>query len=187
VNIDSFVWEGIRASGLVAYALLSASVLLGVAVRARALDGVMKRPWVYEAHQTTSVLSLVALFLHLGLLLANRHIPFNIVTMLVPFASDWRPLPTGLGIIGLYLMLALTISSYMRGLIGQRTWRVLHYASFAAWVVACGHGIASGSDSGLPIVQYVYLGTGAAVMFLVVFRILTSGSSRRPLPSAPQA
>ncbi len=42
-SLDFRIWEMIRASGLIAYALLSVSVIVGIAVRVRGLDWLMKR------------------------------------------------------------------------------------------------------------------------------------------------
>ena len=58
-TLDYRVWEMIRASGLIAYVLLSVSMIVGIAVRVRALDWLMKRAWVLEGHQTLSVLALI--------------------------------------------------------------------------------------------------------------------------------
>jgi predicted ferric reductase len=169
---DVIVWELIRASGLLAYALLSAAVMLGVAVRVRALDWAMRRAWVFEFHQVLSVLALAFTGLHMLLLAVNSHVPFGVTAILVPFASEWRPLGAALGTLSFYLIGLLIVSSYMRGRIGQRAWRAIHFGGFAGWVMALAHGVAAGSDTGAPWVQYMYLATAGVVLFLTLFRII---------------
>lgn len=172
------LWQMIRASGLIAYLLLSIAVAMGVSVNARALDSIMRRAWVYEAHQTISLLALAFTLVHILLLFANRHVPLTVIDVLVPLASPWRAIPLALGTLSLYLIVILVLSSYARKTIGQKVWRIIHYGGFAGWVMALAHGIAAGSDTTDIWVQYFYLITGSATLLLIVFRILTSSPVR---------
>lgn len=176
-------WEIIRASGLLAYLMLSMAVAMGIAVRVRALDWLAKRPWVLESHQVTSLLALAFTFTHVVILLLNSHVPFSLSEILVPFAASWRPVATTLGTLSMYLVVLLVSTSYARSFVGQRTWRTVHYGGFAAWIGALLHGLFAGSDTSVAWVQYMYLVSGSSVAFLVVFRGLeaalgTASSSR---------
>ncbi len=171
-SVEVTLWQFIRASGLVAFLLLTVSTAMGIAVNVRALDGLMRRAWVYEAHQTLSVLALVMTAFHILLLLVDPYLPFRVLEVLVPFAARWRPIPSALGTIGLYLTALLIVTSYARQRIGQKAWRLIHYGGFAGWLAALLHGVASGSDSGLWWVQWLYLFSGASVGFLTIFRVL---------------
>lgn len=181
-SLETTVWEFIRASGLVAFVLLTISTAMGVAVNVRALDRLMKRALVYEAHQTLALLALAMTGLHVALLLTHTYMPFSLVEVLVPFAARWRPVPSALGTFSLYLSALLIATSYIRQSIGQKAWRLIHYGGFAGWASALLHGIASGSDSGLPWVQYLYLIFGAAVGFLTIFRLLAPSGRQAVAP-----
>lgn len=181
-TLDFRIWEMIRASGLIAYVLLSVSMIVGIGVRVRALDWLMKRAWVLEGHQTLSVLAVVFTGAHIVFTLLNQHVPFSVLDILVPFASGWRPVAIALGIIGFYLLVLLTFSSWLRPVIGQRTWRTIHYSGFAAWVLALGHGVFSGSDTSQAWVQWLYLLSAASVGLLIVFRVLTAGNRAAQSP-----
>lgn len=177
-SVEVTVWQFIRASGLVAFVLLTVSTAMGIAVNVRALDALMKRAWVYEAHQTLSVLALAMTSIHVVLLVLDPYLPFQVLEVLVPFAARWRPVPSALGTVALYLTALLIGTSYARQWIGQRTWRLIHYGGFAGWLTALLHGVSSGSDSGLWWVQWLYLLSGAGVGFLTIFRLLApSGRS----------
>jgi predicted ferric reductase len=177
--MDLLVWQLIRATGLLAYVLLSISVFLGISVNVRALDGLTKRAHVYEGHQTISVLALGLTLMHVTLLFLNGHVGFTLVTALVPFASSWRPVAVVMGIGALYLTAMLVVSTYLRSYIGQRAWRTIHYGGFAAWFMALAHGLSAGSDTDLAWVQYLYLGTAAAVIVVLIFRVLAPSNKRR--------
>jgi sulfoxide reductase heme-binding subunit YedZ len=185
-TLDLAIWEAIRASGLVAFMLLSVSVALGISVGVRALDWLVKRAGVLEAHQTLSVFALAFTVLHVTLLLANSHVPFALGDVLVPFAAGWRPVPAALGSLALYASALLVLTSYLRPLIGYKTWRTIHYLGFAAWIMALAHGISAGSDSSAFWVQYVYLVSGLGVGLLVLVRVLTV-SSKPKARRAPAA
>jgi predicted ferric reductase len=169
---DTVTWEFIRASGLAAYTLLTASVALGLSVSTRATDPVSKRAHVNEGHQTVSILAGAMIGLHMVLLLFHDYIRFGVPDILIPFASDWQPLPVAMGIVATYLVVALLVSSAVRSHIGYSAWRTIHYAAFAAWALAAVHGVFSGSDSGSVLVQYLYIGSVAIVMLLLVFGAL---------------
>jgi predicted ferric reductase len=181
-SLDFRIWEMIRASGLIAYVLLSVSMIVGIAVRMRALDWLMKRAWVLEGHQTLSVLALVFTGGHMVFTLMNQYLPFSILQILVPFASGWRPVAMALGIVGFYLMAVLTLSSWLRPVIGQKTWRTIHYGGFACWVAALAHGVFAGSDTSVAWVQWMYVVSAAAVGALIAFRVLTATRSRAQFP-----
>lgn len=186
-TLDLRVWEMIRASGLIAYVLLSVSMIVGIAVRARALDWLVKRAWVLEGHQTLSVLALAFTGGHIVLTMLNQYLPFSYVDVLVPFASGWSPVAIALGIVAFYLMALLVLSSWLRPVIGQRAWRAIHYGGFVCWVMALGHGIFSGTDTSAVWVQWLYLVSAASVGLLIVFRALTARNrTQSPAPERLQ-
>lgn len=178
---DMAAWELIRASGILAYVLLSAAVAIGIAVRVRALDWLLKRAWVYESHQLLSLMALAFTAVHVALLLVNDHVPFSVMEIFVPFAADWRPLASALGSLALYLLVLLTVSSYVRRHIGQKVWRAVHYGGFGAWAAALVHGVSAGTDAAMPWMQYLYLVSGAVFLMLTFFRLIEAGQ-QRPAP-----
>ena len=92
---------------------------------------------------------------------------------LVPFAArNYRPVWVGLGQIGLYTWVIVTLSFYIRKRLGQKNWRAVHYLSYASFLSLLVHGIFSGTDSSLPWVQVFYWFSGAALLFLTIYRIL---------------
>jgi predicted ferric reductase len=167
-----------RAGGFAAFALLTASMLLGLGISSRVFDGLLIRPWVYEMHQFVSLFSLLAMAFHVLVLLPDPYAQFSLVELLVPFASRYRPLAVGLGAIALYGSLIVTASFWAKRWLGQRGWRTLHYASFALFVLALVHGIAAGTDTGSAWAQVAYLASGLAVLCLTLYRILAVRGGR---------
>ena len=123
-------------------------------------------------HQTLAWTGLSMLALHAGALLFDPTLHFRLASVLVPFASPWRPGAVAAGVVAACLTLMLAGSFRLRKWIGQKGWRRLHYASFAAFVLALGHALASGTDlkgGGGPIV--IALAAGR-VIWLTLYRVL---------------
>src|SRR3712207_7519449 len=59
--------------------------------------------------------------------------------LLVPFAMDYKPLFTGLGIIAGYLAALLGLTFYMRRRIGPKLWRKAHRATVLVWALGIVH------------------------------------------------
>ena len=125
--------------------------------------------------------------LHVGAVLADPVMRFGLPAVLVPFAAPWRPAAVAAGVVAGWLTLMLAVSFRMRRLIGQRGWRRLHYASFAAFVLALGHALAAGTDLagiGGPVLAVV---AGGPVLWLTLVRILTPRAPAAPATAAAPA
>ena len=162
-------WYVTRASGIVAYLLLWFSMVLGLAVTSKYLDRLLDRVFTYDFHQFISLLSIAFVGLHVAVLMLDRYLPYTLWQILVPFISPYRPFWVGLGVIGFYLTLLVTITFYIRNRIGMRTFRIIHMLSLIGYLGATLHGVYAGTDSPLPAMQLLYKGTGLVVIFLTVF------------------
>jgi sulfoxide reductase heme-binding subunit YedZ len=91
---------------------------------------------VLAIHVLTSVLDT---YVHLGW-----------ASIVVPFASSYQPLWTGLGTVALDLMLAVAVSSALRQHLRAKTWRVLHWLGPLCWPIAMAHALGEGTDGGTP-------------------------------------
>ncbi len=162
-------WYVTRASGIIAYLLLWLSMLLGLGVTSKFFDRLLDRVFTYDFHQFISLLSIAFVVLHVAVLMVDRYMPYSIWQILVPFISPYRPFWVGVGVIGFYLTLLVTVTFYLRKRIGMHAFRVIHVLSLVGYVGATLHGIYAGTDSPLPAMQFLYKGTALAVIFLTVF------------------
>jgi predicted ferric reductase len=117
--------------------------------------------------------------LHVVALLLDPTLHFSALSALVPFAAPWKPGAVALGVVAGWLSLALAASFRMRKWIGQKGWRRLHYASFAAFVLALGHALLVGSDlKGLDGPLLALLAAGP-VLWLTFYRLLVPRTAPR--------
>lgn len=126
-------------------------------------------PVAYGLHEFLSILAIVFAIVHAAVLLGDDYIGFTVFHLAIPFISPYEPMWTGLGILALYLSMALTGSFYIRNIIGHRTWRSVHYFTFVAYLLILVHAIMAGSDSNLIITILLYWSTGFSVLFLTVY------------------
>lgn len=165
-------WYLSRSTGLVAYLLLFATVVLGISVRTKGLDRMIARWRVTDLHTFLSVLVLVFVAVHAGVLLFDSFMGFSVLQILVPFTAPYRPIWTSFGIISAYLLIIISVSFLVRRWIGYRAWRTLHYTNFAIYVAALVHGIYTGTDSTTLWADAIYFFTAATVLGLVLYRIV---------------
>ena len=171
-GLDHAVWLGARSTGLVAYALATCSVLFGLVTATWTRDRNPGRGIVYDTHRALSLLTVLVVAGHVLLLAFDRYARFGPTDLLVPFASWYRPVWTGLGVLAAYVLLVVYASFYVRSRIGYKTWRTLHYATFAVFVMATAHGLRAGSDSGALWARWLYTAAIFAVALAVAYRLL---------------
>ncbi len=180
------LWYVTRSAGIIAYLLLWLSTAWGLAVTSKIFDPLFERAFTYDMHQFISLLAIGFTVVHVVVLLADRYLPFSIAQVLIPFIAPYRPVWVGVGIIGLYLTLLVTVTFYLRQSIGQRAFRMIHYASFAGYFAVTLHGLLAGTDSALPVMQFVYAGTALVVVFLTVYWLAMLLFKRTSTQNAPR-
>ena len=187
-ELGAMPWYLSRAAGLTSFAALSASVILGLLLSNRNNPRWLKKPLVFEMHQFLSVLAVVLVAVHVASLMFDRQVAFTPVQLLVPFAAPYQRFWVGVGVLAAWLVTAITASFWMKKRIGHRAWRMLHMGSFAGYLMAFGHGIAAGTDTGLAPVYWMYALSAASVAALTVLRIgQRHATARRPVTARARA
>lgn len=168
-NSQQAMWYITRAAGIMAYLLLWLSTAWGLAIPSKILSDVLTGDFAFDFHQFISLLSLGFLGLHVFILTADRYLPYSPAQVLVPFISPYRPVWVGLGSIAFYLTLLVTVTFYLKKRIGMKQFRVIHYSSLVAYLLAVVHALFAGTDSSLPATLILYGVTFLVVLFLVAY------------------
>jgi methionine sulfoxide reductase heme-binding subunit len=178
-------WFVARSAGLTAWALLTASVLwgLGLSTRARAFGHRPRPAWMLDLHRWLGGLATIFVAVHVVAILTDRFVTFDLVSVLVPFASHWRPTAVAWGIVGLYLLLAVELTSLARRQLPKKWWRAVHFASFPLFAMATIHGFTAGTDAGSWLFVAVAAAGVLAVAGLTTKRIVDAS---RPAPTPPR-
>jgi DMSO/TMAO reductase YedYZ heme-binding membrane subunit len=165
-------WYLARSSGIVAWALLAGSVVLGLVLSTRALGRRPAPSWTADLHRGVAGMAVVLTGLHLGSLVADTTVPFGALELLVPFASSWRPVAVAWGIVALYLLLAVETTSLLRRRLSTRAWRAVHVTSFPLYAAATVHLLTAGTDASSPWLLAVVWATMVAIASLTLVRLL---------------
>ena len=133
-------------------------------------------------HRNLALMTLVFLALHIVTAVVDPYTNLGWAAALIPFSSSYRTLWLGLGVIAFELLAAIIVTSLLRGLIGHRTWRAIHWLTYAAWPIGVLHGVGTGTDM-LSVWMLAITAGCVAAVGVAVFLRLTSGSSD-PLSAA---
>ncbi len=173
-------WYVARASGLVAWALLSAATLWGLTLSTKVLGRQPRPNWILDLHRWLGGAALIFTGVHVGALLADRYVTFTPTDILVPFASHWHPMVVAWGIVSFYLLVAVELTSLARTHISKRLWRQVHYASFPLFAMATIHGLTASSDTQSLFARLIALAVVTLVAGLTARRIAEEIRRQRP-------
>jgi methionine sulfoxide reductase heme-binding subunit len=156
------LWYATRATGVMTLILLTATVVLGVATSAGAATPRMPRVVTSALHRNVSLLVLVFVAAHVLTTVLDGYTSIGLTAALVPFSSSYRGFWLGLGAVAFDLLLAVTGTSLLRHRMSYRSWRAVHWLTYASWPVALWHGLGTGTDS--------------RVSWLLILDVLCAGS-----------
>jgi methionine sulfoxide reductase heme-binding subunit len=177
-------WYVARASGIVAFALLTVTVILGLLLSGRMRLSEWPRFAVEDVHRFAGLLTGTFVSIHVFFLFIDAYMPFTLRQLLVPGAASYRPLGTALGVVGAELLLALAITNRYRKRLPYRFWRRAHYLNFAVWAFAVLHGLLAGTDRGSGWTDALYIGSAAIVAGFVTWRAAGTRAEPAHVPTA---
>ncbi len=181
---DPTFWIIARSSGLVAYGLLTASLLEGLVLKARPFGKALKPAAVTDVHRFLALLGLGALAIHGTSLVLDRTVDISPLALVLPGLIPYRPLWTSLGVVAAELMVLVYASFSQRKRIGVKAWRSLHWLTYAIFALATLHGIAAGTDTSRTWALPLYGGAVGAVLAAAAWRALIppARATRREAP-----
>jgi predicted ferric reductase len=178
-------WYAARASGLIAWALVTLSILWGLALSTRLVRRRGIPAWLLDLHKFLGTLSLVFVGVHIVALWADNFVAFGPRELFVPFASSWRTGAVAWGIAATYLLVAVQLTSWAMRRLPRRLWHSVHLMSIPMFVTATLHGFTSGADGANVAVQWPAVTGGVFVFLLVSLRVLAPRRRPRPVASRP--
>ncbi len=190
-------WYLGRASGILAFILLTLVSCFGLLMSSRVMTKLFLPATTYETHRFLSFASVLAVIVHATSFFFDDFFHLSFVEAVVPFLlhREYQSAlgfdigkTVGLGIIGLYFMILLILTSEFRAKMSLRLWRATHYTSFIAYILFILHGFASGTDSREWWMQAIYIVSAVSVFILILFRIFSRNQFPKrvvPQPVAP--
>ena len=171
------IWYAVRSSGIVAYLLLAASTAWGLVLTSKIARRWTSPALALELHTYLAWTAIGMTVYHAYLLLFSDYFDFGVIDLLIPFVGPYEPLAVGMGILGVYLMILTSASFYAIQRIGYKTFRAVHYLTYAAFVLATAHSWLAGTDSEL--LNPLYLAVSIGILWLTLLRVLAASRRAR--------
>ncbi len=182
-------WHLARASGLVAWLFLAVAVIWGLLLSTRLLQERRRPAWLLDLHRWLGGLAVTFTAIHLAGLVADSYEHFGFREIAIPFASEWRPDAVAWGVVGLYVLIAVQVTSLLMRRLPRRLWKGVHYLSFLLFFVASMHAAAAGADAGALWYRVAATLIISITLFATLYRFLAGSGrnkSRAPRTGEPK-
>ncbi len=130
--------------GLVALALLTSNVLLGLLLSTK-YNPVRRWPHrrinTFKLHNWTGYTALAVAAVHPALILLSPTAHFRLLDLLYPVHAPKQPWINALGALALYAVAFVVVTSYFRTALGRTWWKRLHFTAYAAAALFVLHGL----------------------------------------------
>jgi predicted ferric reductase len=162
----------------VSWAIVSASVVWGLALSTRVLGKRPRPAWLLDLHRFFGGLALVFTAIHVLAVVSDTYVHFGLVDVLVPLASTWHPVAVAFGVVSIYVLVAVEVTSLLRPKLPKRLWKQVHFASFPLFAFTTLHLLTAGTDTSNLLLQGIVLAVVAAVSGLTALRVLDAQAAR---------
>jgi predicted ferric reductase len=139
-------WYVARSSGIVAWALILATMVWGLLLATKVLGRRPTPAWLLSLHRYLGALTVAFVGVHVGAILLDTYTNFSITNVLVPFTGSWHPLAVAWGIVGMYLLAAIEITSLLRNRMSKKAWHAVHMLSYFLFATTTVHMLTAGTD-----------------------------------------
>jgi sulfoxide reductase heme-binding subunit YedZ len=171
MNGSTAFWYASRATGIVALLLLTAVFVLGILVNRQGRLPGLPRFAVTSLHRNLSLLSVVFIAVHVLTAVLDTYVSIPVTAGVIPFASGYERFWLGLGAISLDLMIAMIVTSLVRGHLNRLLWRAIHLLAYLSWPVAFAHSIGSSKDLQHGWLLYLAIICAAVVVAATAWRL----------------
>jgi predicted ferric reductase len=135
VAYDMGVHKIARVAALIAYALMVATVVLGVLLRLRFMQRAVNRATFYGAHMTLALSAMIFGVVHGATFLYQPVWRIGGRELTVPFTGGVQRMPVGFGILGTELAIAVGCSVWLQRRLGYHRWLRTHQFGYAAFAL----------------------------------------------------
>ncbi|HEY4032448.1 MAG TPA: ferric reductase-like transmembrane domain-containing protein [Ktedonobacteraceae bacterium] len=178
---ETVTWDVARAGGFTAFALLTLSVAIGLALTLQWQSPRWPRIINSQLHNFITLLALIFTSVHILAVWVDPFTSFGWDEVFIPFVSSYRPLWMAFGIIAFYIGIVIGISTWLRPYIGYKWWRRLHVLTLLVYVFVAVHGITAGSDTA------TWWGIGIYSFSMILIGILLWNRLMKPVNAKSRA
>jgi predicted ferric reductase len=167
--------------------LASLSVLWGLALSGRPFGRNPTGPWLLDLHRYLGGLSVLFVGGHIGAIAADNFVHFGWADTFVPLASGYRPVAVAWGVVSMYFLLAIEVTSLAMKQLPKRVWRSIHYTSVVVFLASTLHLLTVGTDRENMLLRVAAAASTAVATFLVAYRLAAPKPQRQQPRQVPVA
>jgi DMSO/TMAO reductase YedYZ heme-binding membrane subunit len=171
MNADLVLWDAARAAALAAFAVLSASLVTGMALRTALLAPLARNRAVLGLHGFLTWFWLPLVAVHVAALVLDGTARIGVLDLVVPFRVGYARLAIGLGTIGLLLLVLVGVTSALRRRMSPRVWHAVHLLSYPMFGLFLVHAQLAGSDFSRTWISVLGWATMGALAMLALPRL----------------
>ncbi len=183
---SSWSWYIIRGSGIIAAAALIILMLSGIGLVTGHTFKFMEPLTAWASHRALGIVMGVSILLHMFGLLFDHFIPFNLVSLFIPWASNFKPvsmfgiqfgsLYVALGILAFYGTLLVILTSLIWVEKRQYLWKFVHLLSYIVMGFVFFHTLYLGTDFTHGITRWLWTMVGISIAAVGIYRLWRSRS-----------
>lgn len=187
---SSWPWYIVRASGIIAGITLVILMLSGIGSVTGHTFKFLEPLTAWATHRAIGIVFIISVSIHMIGLLFDQFVPFDIVSLLVPWVSDYKPLIVGginlgsvyvaFGVLAFYGALAIVLTSLFWVDKKPKVWKFLHISSYAVIFLVFIHALFLGTDTGEGWVRLAWVVGGILVAGAALARLKRVGATRDP-------
>ncbi len=175
------LWFATRGAGVMTLVCLTVVVILGISTSLRVQGRRTPRFVTAALHRNFGLFTLLLLAVHIATSVLDPFAGIRPADAVIPFAGAYRTVWLGLGVIAAEVLVAVTATSVLRGHLGPRVWKLIHWATYASWPIALAHGLGTGSDAQAPWMLGITAACMAAVVVALARRLLVGRLRTAPV------
>jgi len=161
-------WYASRAFAIVGFILLYVSIFLGLTIRMPIFRKLFAPLYALQGHGWIALQATLFALIHGLLLMFDKFIHFRLADVFVPFSTSFKPAIVALGIVGFYLMVILTVSSYARKYMSHKLWRGLHFTNIILYFFVIFHSYMLGTDMRIPLIGNIFIVANALLIIMMI-------------------
>ncbi|MCX6728504.1 MAG: hypothetical protein NTV39_01925 [Candidatus Saccharibacteria bacterium] len=178
---NSWPWYVVRGSGIVAAVSLVILILSGVGFITGHTFRFLEPITAWASHRALGIAFGVSILIHMTGLLFDKYVPFNLLSILVPWSSTYKPviifgvnfgsLYVSLGVLAFYMVAIITVYSLLWIDKKPYSWKLTHLMSYLVFVFVFIHALYLGTDLAGGLLRLIWIVMGIVVSLAIFIRL----------------
>jgi sulfoxide reductase heme-binding subunit YedZ len=180
-TVKSWPWYVVRGSGIIAAVSMIILLLSGVGFITGHTFKFLEPIIAWASHRALGIVFGISILIHMFGLLFDHFIPFNLLNLLVPWSSRYKPvtifgvnfgsLYVSLGVFAFYMVALITVYSLLWIDKKPYSWKLTHLLSYVVFVFVFIHALFLGTDLAGGIFRIIWIASGIGVSIAIIVRL----------------